>query len=376
MPFVLANFARGDDHEDPRRLALAGGLSVRLAIAASLVSVLLAGTSMAYPPLAGIALSGSVAGATAMAAVVQQFARIRWSASWMALGLLGNIAVPLSWLLLGLAQVPTSLLVPLVAAVLALVAMTQAAVVRSLDRPATARRGLLKEILRVSVPLVPHLLAFGIVTQGIRLTAVLSAGVGHVGQESVAQASYVMAFVAVAFTTIASVHGLLSTTLQQTRRAELNRQLPLVGLAYGILGAFAAVALAIILATPIRLIFKGFAQLELFEIGAIAAVPAALVCYYLQSTLLVRDSKTPTVSVISCTVVGLLLVLSNLFATSLTQLIGVYSVCVVLLQVGTSVINLLRLSGPERTPGYGKATMLSLVAYLPSIGAFAVAVLA
>ena len=258
-----------------------------------------------------------------------------------------NLVLPLAWLvsvLLGvsaaLALSVSGLIAAPGAALVILLLRSEHGVFRSALDTSELRR-----LLKVGLPLVPHMLAFGFLLQGTRLAAAID---GSASSADVAQASYQMLFLGVGFAMVSGIHGIVSASIQKATPAHFDATVAKYARAYGFLGAGAAGCLLVTVLSPIRGAMAGMQAPSATDLFCMALIPAALCAYYFFSTLLVRVERTPVLAIVTVSAAALYLGASALHDWSVTGRLVAYAFTMLLLPVIVAPISAARshLSGP------------------------------
>jgi hypothetical protein len=271
-------------------------------------------------PAAAICL----AGVSTCSVTLQQQARIHLRVDWMILSLFGSVAIPAAWSIKVLTGTNTRWGAALVCCVLAVGALIQTAAIRRSEQPATGwanDRRVLAGIVKVGLPLLPHMFAFGALLQGARLAATLRGGRPNV----VAEASSMMLFLGVGFAVIAGIHGLLATSIQRTRTDLLGESLRRFAWAYGLLGLASAVGTVIVVYSPMRTFLDDMPKPSALVGAAMAAAPSALCCYYLLSSLLVRVERTAVLALVTVSVSATYFVVAAVHPWSASNLLLLFA---------------------------------------------------
>jgi hypothetical protein len=146
--------------------------------------------------------------------------------------------------------------------------------------------------------LIPHLVAFSAISQGIRLLAWL------LGSNSLlVRVHYSVLLLNIGATLLAAIHGLLSVRVQMLEQRKFIVAARATGRRYGALGLVAAVAFLLASRPLSALILTNGAELSWYGSLALASSFGGLTCYYSMSNCAVREQWTTTLSVLSCSVV-------------------------------------------------------------------------
>ena len=266
--------------------------------------------SIVTPLPAWLSLSLVAATAIGLSTLSLQIARLLMSIRWLAIGTTLALILPASiwcssWIVLPrVSTLTTATVIDGIAVAGGGVALLLGT--RTLASCRVPRSGA-RSALRSSVPLVPHLIAFGALTQGPRLAMTLAGG----SSELLVQASYAMQFMGIGFAGVASVHGVLSASLQSASSDRFRETSVNYAWSYAILGVFASLAVPLALVTPIRRLFAGMVAPSAGQLVAMSLCFAALTGYYLQSTSLLRLERTSALAWISVPVVTVYLAVAS-----------------------------------------------------------------
>lgn len=305
LPFVLANFSRTQG--DIGRFAIA----LRLVVGTAGVAAIVGGLLVLLPSDGSqltVGLTVIIASLISLSTLLQQIGRLRWSLPWMLSGVVGSLALPFAaavWVGGGGARNQTLVAT---AAMLALVAAcTCGAVIVALRETfaTKAKRTDIGSALHLSLPLIPHLLAFGLLMQGPRLAVSLVPNT----EEEVLNAAYLMQFMGIGFAVVASLHGLASTSIQRSSDAEYAARRPHFAAYYGAIGAFSAAATVGALYSPITRLFSGFTTPDPIVLVAVAACFGSLALYYYSSAVIIRLGRTRLLPSVSVPIVTLYLLI-------------------------------------------------------------------
>lgn len=292
LPFVLPNFYRAD------RISLPEARSALTMTAAASVSIsILGGLSLwFFPEPAFIGLGLIFAGLVATSVALQQVARINEHLRTFAVGSAYNLVLP------GLGASAAVIGLPLpwaVAAGLSIWNAVGVALLMLARPPSDASEGSLKRhlrVLRLAAPLIPHLFAFAVLMQGLRIVVLT-----RPGEISVAVAHTLMLFVGLAFAVVNGVNALLTVQVQKVGASGLDATRRRVLMQFLVLGAAGAIAMPLAYASPIRSYFRGSETLSLSGYLCLSAVPPLLCSYYFLSAHLLRAGNSAQLSRISLT---------------------------------------------------------------------------
>jgi len=302
LPFMLGNFYRDRRHDDtdPRALWTIR-LTVFSAVALATLGLLTALIGWAAPgtgwwPLVSGALC--LAGLACSSVTLQQQARVHSKPSWMLWTTTLNLTLPFAWLVGTLATDALAAQALITGAGVAVSSLVQCAIlVRS--EPEALRAPLpvqpLRDALRSALPMIPHLLFFGVLMQGTRLALALRGA----DAEEVAEAASIMLVLGVGLAVVGGVHGVISTSLLRTATDDFARRFPGFAAKYAALGLTAALGIYFVILTGLTVVLDDMPDLSAFDTASMAAAPGGMTCYYLLSTLLVRVERTRMLAVVS-----------------------------------------------------------------------------
>lgn len=329
---MLPNYFRG---ETPQEASTARAL-VRISLGVALV-VAAGGTLLALVvPVVGVAVV--FAAFVATSALLQQLARIRVAPLLMTLGSAYNGVLPGALAILALMDVGGGVILFVVAVVIlllqALLSLLIWVLVRSVSMTAaTADAG---SALGTAALLIPHMLAFAVITQGVRIPTLFGGDAAIVVQTNV-----VMLIVGLALAVISAVGTQLSATLQRCAaddapRVAVRNATIMTGV--GLLGS-PAVVVAYLIAAP--WLFPYAEPLGAVAIALMAALPPLFCAYFSATAVLLRYRRTSRLSAVSVPIAALFVIASVIMATSaadIAQLIGLFVVASIVLCVSVMVL--------------------------------------
>jgi hypothetical protein len=263
--------------------------------------------------LLGVAISGgglyTLGTATAFAGLVvtstalQQVARISLSLPGMGLSALYPSALPLA------AMIATSLLSADVEWVAVSVAMFTLCSVLAASAEMRGRSILraheretdsdgenprLADALKIGLPLVPHMLAFAVLTQGLRVPAVVTNN-----GALLTSATIIMLFFGLALSVIVAFNGFLGVTIQREDDSRVQLLMRRSSWAYAGLGLLGSIALPLAYSLFAVAWFRGAATLGSLGLGLLGAIPPLLCLYFLATTVLLRARRTRTLALVT-----------------------------------------------------------------------------
>lgn len=292
IPFTLPNLYRGAS--SPLRGA-AGPWTAPTRFAgtvcalASCIAVLIAICGLFWPALTDASATIATAGATGAAILVVQLARIRRNTVLMLTGLAMYPLAPLIWLITlhntdGRTQTST-LIFGSVMVLATLTALQRSSALPPARSVSTCAREA-SSTIRTSAPLIPHLLCFSGLMQGIRL-GVLIAGVDLL----VVPGHLVMLIIGAVTSVVTSVNAVLAVGIQAADDSSLRAKARRNAQAYGALSVFAATSTAAgLLLAPIAV--TSFPHLSVSDLLLAAAAATACCFYYSLSAFALRDNRT------------------------------------------------------------------------------------
>lgn len=287
LPYLLPNLHRTETKEAVERreqvlraLSTVASLTAFAAVALAALGVL---TRVATAPLA---LALALAGGVSLGITVQQLARIRRRLRVMVVATLANLLLPGGWLvgelITGNAAWSALLACALFLAYDLVARRHLAPRARRFD-PVTLRR-----VLRRSIPLVPHLLAFGVLAQGVRFAAPLI-GTPEAG---LLQAHFVMTFLSMGMTGVAGLQSIVSVDVQLAAPDAVRRVFRRSLVALAAAGVAVAAVVVGIYASPLRMLFSGAAAPEPLLLAALALPLPLQSVYFALNNLYLREERT------------------------------------------------------------------------------------
>tara|TARA_R100000365_G_C2747960_1_gene78500 strand:+ start:7208 stop:8482 length:1275 start_codon:yes stop_codon:yes gene_type:complete len=357
LPFLVANYARRRDEAGLRQYSFAVRAPLVTALAACAIAISIA--LLAPGELGGVSIALSTASAVSLSVLALQIARVNWSLAWLTVGTMLGIGLPLVSVMAStriLGQEVISVVAVSLAAISSIAAIYTLVLVRRFPWGLGTAA---KRTLGLSLPLVPHLIVFGALTQGPRLTASIVGG----DAELITQAAYVMQFMGIGFAALSSVHGVLAASLQSMPLSEFRLRSPRISWAYAGLGLVSSVAVVLALMSPLASVFRGFAALSSFELASIALTFGALSGYYFQSTCLVRGERTAVLAAFSVPTSVLYFSL-GFVVSGLGGLMGIMALAFLTLHLLVGVYRVVAGDGDRRD--LLKTMAVSFIGYLPA----------
>lgn len=294
LPYLLPNEFRGSD---PATWSGRGAWSAVLAVALAAAGIGAFGGAIisfsgrlsgdvSASALYGAALSGG--SLTACCILTAQMARIVDSLPKMAISTVGNLSTPLMWLLLSSTNMPSHE----VAVWYSLFALSMVLVLIWGERgrlisPIRAVRSLGSATLRTAVILVPHLLLFAALIQGMRLATTL-----FQRTESLISAHYLMLLVSIGATLVGALHSILTVRIQAVSDTLLRAQGTRNAGVYGALGFVSSGFLLFASGGGFKLVVDEFPSLSRLDIAVFSSTLPSIVLYYALSGLLLRHGGT------------------------------------------------------------------------------------
>jgi hypothetical protein len=231
---------------------------------------------------------------SAMAIVGLQYARIRDSLLVALAAACAGPSAPIAWILLDRAGGGLSLSASIVCITQAVgVALLAIPLVGSMCRLSWSDlRG--ASYLRTSLLMLPHLLAFSVLMQGIRLTSVVF------DRSQLLLGSHdLMLAMTIATTLVVGFHSLISVRVQSAPEASFASQLRRFERQYLALGAVASTALYVLLSTEPRFLLPDLPRTTPVERLIFASGIASICGYYFLSTQCLRMGRTGLLAVVS-----------------------------------------------------------------------------
>jgi hypothetical protein len=299
--YLIPNYFRSvpiAERKQPGPWSGALGIAVYLNISILALGGLLTITSILLPSLRVTGCSLVAASAYSHSLFGTQMARIRGSLWEFVLATLPNVFLPAVWIVLsktGIGVRPAGIVFFLLTATLILLSIQpyrsmilRVSKLRGSDWPTITKR---------AAPMVPHLLAFAALMQGPRLINTFTGN-----NKALVGSHQVMLLLTVGTTVIASFHGILSVGLQTASESEYPIRLRVFALQYWTLGATASLATAVFLAIFSTGVVPGFPHLGDLDTLAVIAAPAIITVYFAMSAQVVREGRTSSLPIVSCTV--------------------------------------------------------------------------
>ncbi|MBT0993097.1 hypothetical protein KIN34_02160 [Cellulomonas sp. DKR-3] len=339
VAYLLPNLARG--WAAPLRrgpwspyVTLAWGVS---GAAVAVGGVLVVAAALGAPT--GVAgLTALAAGAVAAGVMGCQLARLTGRRGLMAGSAVGQALLPVTWWVatvagMGARSAGLAVLVVAASGLAALVHRT-----RGLAAP-LRRSDLDVRFLRSAAVLVPHLLVFAVLMQGLRLVATGSPA-------DLLAAHLVMLVVTVGATLGGSLHAILAARVQSAPDDELAARAAANARAYALVGA--ALGLAVAVGAHVAPAFVGaFPRVGVAGLVALATVLPSVMTYYATSGLALRSGRSGVVAASSAAAVAVLLAAQPLVAGGTTSEQAVaYAVAVAVLPVVGACLTAARCPGP------------------------------
>lgn len=247
------------------------------------------------------AVSGSalvVAAVLGLSVLVAQIGRSVDSLGLTVLGLCGAPTVSLAWLA-ALSFVPQSHAAFVAAALMSAWVLVQLALLVPFVR--SAGRGVSESgLLSRSLPLVPHLLFFGLLMQGVRAVALVDGDA-----VTLSDAHNLMLIISIGMTLLASINGYLSPKLQASSEADLAGRLDSSMTVYAVSGIAAA---AVTVIAYVSMASAGVIRPAASDTaGMVAYCVIAASAYYSISSQFLRDFSTVPLAISSGAAAGGLL---------------------------------------------------------------------
>lgn len=363
LPFLLPNFRRGAVGRQPsartswslRTLSRCGVSALVLGWLAALAIVLLP----THPPqrVSLIGPAATLAGYGCLATTLQVQARLHRRSLWMLFAVTTGAVLPVTWLCTGLLRgqrifLATTLLAALGFGLARLVKGTEVA--NGSDSEQFSRRS----ILRTALPLIPHMLAIALMTQGMRIAGSWSP---QWSPEELRTLSGFTIILGLGFAVVSGVHGLMAVSIQQDDDQLLRKRLNRFAGGYAILGAASSAGVMFFLTTPLLGLLNGVAAPSLANVSMLGLVPPLLSSYFFVSTLLVRRGHTGRVALVSTSAAV------SYIATSLAFPDPAHSVPVYALTFAVMPIAALVVAASVTHEGMRIASLLPLVGLMPAV---------
>lgn len=331
VPALLPNAFRrtkSGSYESPGAWIPQLRIAFSLCVAAMAVGLLTSTLGLAINIDPQLSLTAAYAGAMGIWLTSAQIARVNRSIALMLLAGVLSPLLPLVWIIgaiVGLTSAASTF------ACVALIASVAVAIVyqtRSLwsGRPPLDMKAAISAVLSRSTSLVPHLLMFAVIAQGIRVSALM---VG--APATMVELSHVaMLGVGASSVLINSVHAFLAASIQSTPEEQVGDHAKRAALLYGIL---------VLVGTTVVLVYFAVlnfamapAQVSHLSEAILALCAGAIAAYYGSSTVLLRYHKQRALPLASGSAITLWAITSVAIGTgSLDQLSIAYGVGVITL---------------------------------------------
>ena len=313
-------------------------------------------------PLDDIALTASYAAGMGTWLISAQVARIRDSLGLMAAGALLNPLLPLSWAACAAVGLPassaTGVTVILIGASCAGIWASMGGLLRS-GGSAPARDA--RAALVTALVLVPHLMLFAVLVQGIRLSAML------VGQPALVEAAHLASLgLTMVSVLINAIHALLSVRIQTADDPGLPEAVGATSAGYGALAVGSTIVTQLFYLVLPAISGVGIPFAVAAPLGL--AVPA-LALYYACSAIQLRTGTVSRLLTASATATALWAILTVVLRPeSLLELAAVYAAVPVALAAVAAVLGL---SSPNAVTRAGTRLMLRRIG-LPIVASRAI----
>lgn len=366
LPYLLPNFFRNVDitawrGKGPWSAVITVGVSVATCAAVIGLGVTFMG---AYFSLGrSVAITGtslSAASLVASSILTAQTARLLDSVPRMLLSTVGNLAIPVFWL--ALAPFKFSLgEMTLAFGFLTLCCVgAQSFCERSrLVSFGAVCRSLAPKTVQSALLLVPHLLLFSTMIQGVRLASTV------LGSPSLVDAHNLMLLVSIGATLVAALHSLLTVRIQSANDKDLANRTRRNALLYAVMGVLGGV----LLFSAVRVlgeIVPTFPSLNTAEAAAFSTVLPSLVAYYAVSGLILRENATHLLLISSATAVavmyGPLLLLGD---ASLSTSLVIYALAAAILPSVSLLLGCILL--PALRNALLRTSAVTATGYAPSV---------
>lgn len=353
LPTILPNQARkAESLQEPRVYAAP---VVLLSLICSLVlglSVVALGLQFAFSGASTIPLSGALAAFLVSSLTLQQLGRIQSSSMLYTAAVMMGPVIPVIWIVMALLFGGLGgleyLFVGVGLSVLCVVLVSRMLLfARSLD-PSISLLVCIREsrsALRVSTPLIVHLSAYGVLTQGVRLTAAMR----RLPSTGIVTAGYMMLLFTISTTLVGGTNGVLGVDIQTAHKDALRAVLGRAAKIYTAVGVAAGVVIAIVVSVPwVSTIFPGFIPATNYGF-LFVLLSVALAGYFLNSSLVLRAERTASLSLISASVLVICLAASFMVSPTNASLLLVFTLAFMGLHCLTALLSIKSLPGFRRS---------------------------
>lgn len=351
LPYLVPNLYRGTTIEQ-RRGHGEWSDAISFTVAALVTSALLGATWTVVAPESTLGPSVGVGAMIGMGITIAQVARARSAVPLMAVGASLQVLVPTWWLVAGALRPAfphASVTFGLLAS--ASVALSACSIRSQLRR---GRRGGLRGQLRLALPVVPHLLAFGVLVQGLRLASAAS------GQPGLAlEGHYLMLALSAGLALLMSGHAMVAVEAQAMTDEDLASGTPRYVRDYLLLSTGSGLGTVIALWAVVEYLAPVHMAYPTWVWILLCSVVPVLGIYFSFSTMLLRGNRTRALATSSLVALALAVLGSLLVPGHLAPLVAVYFSAILLL-LGMVVV--------QQGMGERRPTLLQLARLAPAVG--------
>ncbi|MDJ0315357.1 hypothetical protein [Arthrobacter sp. H35-D1] len=312
LPFILANYFRDSTQKSVAKRYFILSTLLLLSSLGLLIGIVIA--IFTRHDISSSALAFLLSGCVVLGSTVQQLGRISVNLRQFLFGLSANLLLPAVWLgvLLSFGKSNVWISTLFVACFFVFSCFLFRSVSKSLPSSWLKNyyRYFDRSLIRLSIPLVPHLLAFAMIMQGVRMSASWTGSptdieIGH----------QVMLILNSGVLVVASIHGVLSVEMMSSTESRLKMRLRAYSIKYMAIGAVSSVAVMAAFLLPIDLVMGGMPRFDIAIVALMATVPVCITVYNFLATILMRHHKTKSLAIISLATLAIWFI-SFLFSSS------------------------------------------------------------
>jgi hypothetical protein len=337
LPFIAANLFRRDPPD--QNIGSAGAL-VMLVLTSSAVVAAIGMVSSIFAicshTSSSIGMGFLLGSAGSVGVMLQQLARIRMSVWKMLFASSVNVTLPCAFSLTVLLNLSAAASQVIVLGIVAFYGLGVGAVCCRVIRPRLVlRKSATKRLLVSAIPLVPHLLAFSFLMQGLRVQAVLSGA----SSEVLAASHYLMVVLNAGLVVISSIHGLLSVRVQTASQKEFWSMVQSNAGSYATLAVLSSIVTVASLRSPLVRVFEGLPIPSYVVLAGLCVGIAALCSYYFLSSICIREGEALLLATVSTSTAILVVVAQTILGfESLNSLVALYAISLAVLPVLLSIL--------------------------------------
>lgn len=369
LPTVLPNQAR-KCIGNPDKSLYAGPLRLLTFISAGALLLSLTGLALSTraTELRTPALAGQLTAFLVSSLTLQQVGRIESRLKLYAIAVIAGAAAPLIWIISALISEPPLAYFVVSIGLTALSVMLIfriSAFARTLAPDIAPRDAFDASLpaLRVSGPLIVHMSAYGILSQGVRFTTALK----RMPDSAVVTGGYMMLLFTISTTLVGGTNGILGVDIQTAQGQRFPAILPRLGKVYAAIGAGSGVVIAATASLSIvTRVFPGFIPAGKYGYWFIL-LSVALAGYFLNSSLVLRAEQTLWLSGITTGVLAIYLLTSLLYGTTANDLLVIFALAFIILHLAVALLGIV--ATPEARCAIFRANAWILGAYVLGVGA-------